>query len=154
MGKSAPTLVTVPNVPILEAGVEYKLSTGPTTFTPEDLRDVVTAANEDFSIPSPRAGIGHVDPRYNDANTYDGTPAFGKYTNLSLSENGMVVYADWVGCPAWLASIGAAAFPGRSIEGYWNVESQAGKKWRFVLTSCKSLGVVWPGVTVLEDLPL
>jgi hypothetical protein len=147
-------LVTVRNVPILEAGVEYQLSTGPTTFTPEDLRDVVTAANEDFSIPSPRAGIGHVDPRYNNTATYDGTPAFGKYINLSLDENGMAVYADWVGCPEWLADIGPAAFPGRSIEGFWNVTSQAGRTWRFVLTACKSLGVVWPGVTVLEDLPL
>jgi hypothetical protein len=150
----AMALVTVPNVPILEAGVEYMLSTGPTTFTPEDLRDAVTAANEDFSIPAPRAGIGHIDPRYNNTHEFDGTPAFGKYINLNLSENGMVVYADWVGCPQWLAEIGPAAFPGRSIEGYWNVTSQAGKTWRFVLSSCKSLGVVWPGVTVLEDLPL
>jgi len=47
----------------------------------------------------------------------------------------------------------ATAYPSRSIEGYWNVESNAGKHWRFVLSACSLLGVVWPGCTVLEDLP-
>lgn len=151
---TAPVLVTVPNVPILEVGVEYQLSTGPATFTPEDLADAVTAANEDFSIPSPRHKIGHIDPRFNDTGTFDGSPAFGKYVNLRLGENGMVVYADLVGCPKWLADIMPAAFPSRSIEGFWNVQSQAGKEWRFVLSAVAALGVNWPGVTVLEDLPL
>lgn len=154
MASTAPVLVTVPNVPILEAGVEYQLSTGPATFTPEDLRDAVTAANEDFSIPSPRHKIGHIDPRYNDTSTFDGSAAFGKYVNLRLGENGMVVYADLVGCPKWLADIMPAAFPSRSIEGFWNVQSQAGKSWNFVLSAVAALGVNWPGVTVLEDLPL
>ena len=151
---TAPVLVTVPNVPILEVGVEYQLSTGPATFTPEDLADAVTAANEDFSIPSPRHKIGHIDPRFNDTSTFDGSPAFGKYVNLRLGENGMVAYADLVGCPKWLADIMPAAFPSRSIEGFWNVQSQAGKEWRFVLSAVAALGVNWPGVTVLEDLPL
>lgn len=151
---AAPALVTVANVPLLEAGVEYLLSTGPTTFTPEDLRDVVTAANEDHSIPSPRLKIGHVDPRYNSNSPYDGTPAFGKAMNLRLSENGMCVLADYVGVPKWLADVMPVAYPNRSIEGFWNVEAQSGKKWRFVLSAVALLGVVWPGVTVLEDLPL
>jgi len=148
-----PVLVTVPNVPILEAGVEYQLSTGPTTFTPEDLRDCVTAANEDFSIPAPRLKIGHIDPRYNSNNPFDGSPAFGSARNLRLGENGMVVYADYVGVPKWLANVMATAYPNRSIEGFWNVESQSGHRWKFVLSAVALLGVVWPGVTVLEDLP-
>lgn len=146
------SMKTVPNVEILHAGIEYQLQSGPTTFTPEDLRDAVMAANEDHSIPSPRLAIGHIDPRFNGPE-FDGTPAFGKAMNLRLSENGMAVYADYVGVPGWLADIMPTAYPSRSIEGYWNVESVAGKKWRFVISSCKLLGVKWPGVSVLEDLP-
>jgi hypothetical protein len=111
------------------------------------------AANEDESIPQPRLGLGHIDPRYNDEKVYDGGPAFGKATNLRLSENGMTIYADYVGVPKWLAPILPFAFPSRSIEGYWDVESAHGKTWPFVLTACKLLGVNWPGITVLEDLP-
>jgi Protein of unknown function (DUF935)/Mu-like prophage I protein len=160
---AAPALVTVPNVEIMHAGWEYNLSTGPRTFTPEDLRDAVMAANEDPSIPTPRLKLGHVDPRFN-GNEFDATPAFGKATNLRLSENGMAVIADYVGVPKWLAEIMPVAFPSRSIEGYDDVpkfdvegmstfESQTGKKWRFVITACSLLGVMWPGITVLEDLP-
>lgn len=152
--QTAPVLVTVSNVPIVEAGVEYALSTGPATFTPEDLRDAVTAENEDQSIPSPRLKIGHIDARYNDRSKYDGTPAFGKATNLRLSENGMVVYADFVGVPKWLADIMPAAYPSRSIEGYWNVTANSGKEWGFVISAVSLLGIEWPGVTRLEDLPL
>lgn len=152
MAASAPSICTVPNVEILHAGIEYNLSTGPTTFTPEDLQAVVTAANEDPSIPNPRLKIGHIDPRF-DGPEFDGTSAFGKASNLRLSDNGMAVYADYVGVPRWLAEIMPYAFPSRSIEGYWNVESQMGKKWSFVLSACSLLGVKWPGVTVLEDLP-
>lgn len=144
---------TVKNVEILQAGVEYDLSTGPTTFTPETLRDVVMAANEDPSIPNPRLKIGHIDPRYNGPQ-FDGDPAFGKATNLRLSGNGMAVLADYVGVPAWLADIMPVAYPSRSIEGWWNVESRMGKEYRFVLSACSLLGVKWPGITVLEDLPL
>jgi hypothetical protein len=147
------SLVTVPNVPLLEAGVEYNLSNGPTTFTPEDLADAVTAANEDPSVPAARIKLGHVDPRYNDMRKYDGSPSFGKAINLRLSDNGMVVYGDLVGVPKWLADVMATAYPGRSIEGFRNADSHAGKKWRFVISACSLLGVVWPGITQLEDLP-
>lgn len=147
-----PVMVVVPDVPILEAGVEYMLGTGPTTFTPEDLADVVTAANEDPSIKSPRLALGHIDPRFNDPKTYDANPSFGSAHNLRLSDNGMVVYADY-SVPKWLAPILPVAFPNRSIEGMWGVQSVAGKRWRFVLSRCAMLGVQWPGITQLEDLP-
>lgn len=150
---SGPSLVTVSNVEVLHAGVEYALSTGPTTFTPEDLQSAVMAANEDPSIPSPRLKLGHIDPRFNNDKEYDANPSFGKATNLRLSENGMSVYADYVGVPKWLAEILPTAYPSRSIEGYWNVQSNMGKSWRFVLSACSLLGVTWPGVMVLEDLP-
>lgn len=149
----APVLVTVPNVPVVEAGVEYMLASGPMAFTPEDLADAVVAANEDPSIPSPRLKIGHSDPRYNDSQTYDGSPSFGKATNLRLSENGMVVYADYVGVPKWLAEIMSTAYPSRSIEGYKDFPAQSGKNWRLVISAVAALGVTWPGVQMLEDLP-
>jgi hypothetical protein len=148
-----PVLVTVPNVPILAAGIEYKLSTGPRTFTPDDLRDIVAAANEDMSIPAPRLKIGHIDPRYNGTNPWDGTPAFGKATNLSLGENDMEIFADYVGVPKWLADIMPTAYPSRSVEILWDVESQTGRRYRAVCAAVAILGVVWPGITVLEDLP-
>jgi hypothetical protein len=147
-------LRTVKNVTIMEAGVQYTLSSGPATFTPEDLADAVVAANEDPSIPTPRLKLGHTDPRYNDDQQFDGNPAFGRASNLRLNENGMEVIADFVGVPEWLAEIMPAAFPSRSIEGHWNIPSHAGKHWRFVLTACSLLGVTWPGITQLDDLPL
>jgi hypothetical protein len=149
---TAPSLVTVPNVPILEAGVEYQLSTGPTTFTPQNLEDAVSAALEDPSIPSPRLKLGHIDPRFNGPE-YDATPSFGSARNLRMNDNHTVVYADYVGVPKWLADILPAAFPSRSVEGFWEVESFAGKEWSFVLSACSLLGVQWPGITQLEDLP-
>jgi hypothetical protein len=146
-------LRTLKNVEILHAGIEYKLSTGPTTFTPQHLVSVVMAANEDPSIPNPRLKLGHIDPRFNGPE-FDATPSFGKATNLRLSENGMAVMGDYIGVPAWLAGIMATAYPSRSVEGFWDVESHMGKKWPFVLSACSLLGVTWPGVTMLEDLPL
>jgi hypothetical protein len=149
---AAPALVTIPNIPLIEAGVEYSLSTGPTTFTPDDLRDMVTAANEDPAIPKPRLKIGHNDPRF-DVNRFDGEPAFGKFENLRLDENGMVIYADLSGVPKWLADVMPTAYPSRSVEVWWNVTSQAGGQWRAVITAVAALGVVWPGINQLEDLP-
>jgi hypothetical protein len=84
---------------------------------------------------------------------FDAAPALGSASNLRLSDNGMTVYADFVGVPKWLADVMATAYPGRSIEGFRNADSYAGKKWRFVISACSLLGVVWPGITQLEDLP-
>jgi hypothetical protein len=147
-------LTTVEDVPLLEAGVEYQLSTGPATFTPEDLQDVVAAANEDPSIPAPRLKLGHIDPRFNDP-SFDATPSFGTISNLRLSDNGMTVYADYTGVPRWLAEVLPIAYPNRSVEGFWNVESRtSNKRWRFVLSACALLGVTWPGIRQLKDLPM
>lgn len=145
-------VVTVPNVPFLATGIEYKLSSGPATFTVEDLAEVI-ASQEDPAIRSPRQGIGHIDPRYNGA-PYDGTPAFGVYKNLRLAENGNLLVADIVGVPVWLARLMPIAFPNRSIEGNYGAETVTGHTWRLIVEAVKLLGVLWPGCSVLEDLPL
>lgn len=149
---SGPVLVTVPNVPICATGIEYALSSGPATFTAEDLLDAV-ASQDDPAIKPPRFGIGHIDPRYNGPE-YDGTPAFGKFVNLRVEENGQVLVADIAGVPGWLADIMPVAFPNRSIEGNMEVETVTGHKWRLCIWAVKALGVLWPGVSTLEDLPL
>lgn len=152
VASEGPVLVTVPNVPICATGIEYPLSSGPATFTSEDLSDAVSC-QDDPAIQSPRLGIGHIDPRYNGPQ-FDGTPAFGKFVNLRLAENGQVLVADIAGCPKWLADIMPVAFPNRSIEGNMEVETVTGHEWRLVIWSVKLLGVLWPGVSTLEDLPL
>lgn len=140
-------LTVLRDVAIMKAGVEYELSTGKTTFTPEDLADVV-ASQDDPAVSAPRLKIGHVDPRF------DGEPALGKATNLRLVDAGTTVKGDYIGVPKWLAGIMASAYPNCSIEGNWNVETNTGNKWRLVVTAVSLLGIHWPGISTLEDLPV
>jgi hypothetical protein len=143
-----PIFKTVPNVPILSSGIEYQLSTGPTTFTPEHLESIVMAL-DDPAITFPRLKLGHTE----DNHWPEGAePSFGTVTTLHLGDNGQTVYGDYVGLPAWLADILPIAYPSRSIEGYFNLETPTGHKWPFVLTAVSLLGVLWPGCSVLEDL--
>lgn len=143
-------LVTIANVPIVETGIEYPASTGPVTFTEDDLRDMVEA-QDDPAIVAPRLKLGHTDPRFNGV-ILDGEPAFGVVKNLRLSNNDQTVVADYVGVPQWLANILPTAYPNRSIEGNWDVETVTGHKWRFVCTDVALLGVIWPGISTLDDL--
>lgn len=147
-----PVLVTVPNIPICATGIEYMLSTGPATFTEEDLIDAA-ASQEDPAIRSPRLGLGHIDPRFNNPQ-YDGEPAFGKFSNLRVDSSGQVLIADAVGVPKWLADVMPVAYPNRSIEGIVAAETVTGHTWGLVIEAVKLLGVRWPGVSTLEDLPL
>lgn len=152
---AAPQLMTVANVEICATGVEYQLASGTRTFTPEDLADAV-ASQDDPAIVAPRIKIGHVDPRFNTIMTpdgiMDGEPALGTVQDLRLSADGHTIFGDYVGVPAWLAQIMASAYPSRSIEGGQGVETVTGHKWRLVITDVALLGVVWPGVSTLEDI--
>jgi hypothetical protein len=150
---SAPTtttLVTVPNVPLAETGIEYPASTGPVTLTEDDLRDMVESQG-DPGIVSPRLKLGHSDPRFN-GEVLDGEPAFGTAQNLRLENSGQTVVADFVGVPSWLANILPTAYPNRSIEGNFDVHTATGHSWRFVCTDVALLGVIWPGISTLDDL--
>lgn len=146
-------LVTVPNVPIVSTGT-YQLATGETTFSAEDLADAVRAA-QDPTIVSPRLKLGHNDTRFDEAiasGELGGEPAFGTVENLRLSDDAQTIIGDYCNIPDWLAASLPSSYPGRSIEGGWNFTAASGHTYRLVITACALLGVVWPGVTSLDDL--
>jgi hypothetical protein len=153
--KHKPLLTTVPDVQIIKTGIEYPLSTGPTTFTADDLAAAV-AAQADPSIPQPRIWIGHPDDTRIHGERQEGVPsgepAVGKVTDMRLTEDGHCIVGDLTGVPVWLANIMASAFPSRSIEGRFNVKTPTGKKHRLIINGLALLGVVWPGVLTIEDI--
>ena len=137
-------------VPIVETGIEYPTSTGLITLTADDLTAIVES-QQDPAIVAPRLKLGHNDTRFNNM---DGEPAFGVAKNLRLEHAGNTVVCDYYGVPDWLASVLPTAYPNRSIEGNWDVETVTGHKWRFVVTDVALLGVVWPGISTLDDLEI
>jgi hypothetical protein len=148
---AVPALVTVAGVDILATGT-WNLSTGPATFTTEDLAGAVEAAACP-SVGAPVLKLGHVDPRF------DGEPAVGRVTNMALTASGNKITGDLSGLPGWLAadtgngSVLASAYPSRSIEGSWGFVCQQGHAHPFVITALALLGVARPGVGVLSSLP-
>lgn len=141
--------VTIPNVPIISTGIEYPLSTGPATFTEDDLRDAVRAAEEDPNVQHPRLKLAYGGP-HTDAVINE--PAFGTVTNLRLGDNDQTIYGDLTGIPKWLAEVLPVAYPSRSIEGNFNCETVGGTKYRLIINNVSLLGVHLPGVTSLPDL--
>lgn len=152
---NGPLLTTLPNVSIVKTGIEYPLSTGLRTFTPEDLRHAVQS-QDDPAIPAPRIWIGHPDDSriHGDRSMGhpSGEPALGKVTNMRLEQDGHKIAGDLSGIPIWLARIMASAFPSRSIEGKSNWKTPTGNKWDFVINELALLGVIWPGVNTIEDI--
>jgi hypothetical protein len=143
-----PSLVTIPNVPLIGTGLEYQILTGEWTVTEEDLASIVSS-QDDPAIISPRLKLslgGEHGPMINE-------PAFGRADNLRLGDNGQTVYCDYVGVPVWLAEILPVAYPNRSVE-VRPMETVTGHKWPKVVTAVELLGVCWPGCQVLPDLPL
>jgi hypothetical protein len=153
--QTKPLLTTVPEVQIIKTGIEYPLSSGPTTFTADDLAAAV-AAQADPSIPQPRIWIGHPDDKRIHGERQEGVPsgepAVGKVTDMRLTEDGHCIVGDLTGVPLWLANIMSSAFPSRSIEGRFNIKTPTGKKHRLVINGLALLGVTWPGVLTIEDI--
>jgi hypothetical protein len=145
---ATPNTTTVRDVEIVQTGIEYPLSTGPTTFTVEDLSDLVES-QDDPAIQTPRLKMGHF---ANLGLLEDGQPAVGTVGNLRLEQEGHLVVGDYIGIPTWLAEILPSAYPARSIEAAQGVTTNTGHNWRLVLTDLALLGVVWPGVGTLEDI--
>lgn len=147
------TLVTVQNVPICATGVEYMLSTGPATFTEQDLRDACTLANDDPTYRTPRLKLGHVAGGWqaSDGST-NGEPSFGQFSNLRVGNYGQELFADIINVPDWLANLLPSAYPSRSIEGQQGYKSNAGKTYGLAIDAVALLGVEMPGVASLDDL--
>lgn len=143
-------LRTIPNVEILQTGVEYELQSGPHTFTPEDLQAVVSS-QQDPAVKEPRLKLGHVG-KHGASGPVIGQPVFGKFTNLRVAKDGHLLVGDMVGIPDWLADILPVTYPNRSIEGDTNWTSHTGKTHRVHVPAVSLLGVELPGVSTLEDL--
>jgi hypothetical protein len=142
-----PALVTLPGVDIVATGT-WDLSTGPATFTTEDLAAAIDAS-QCPAVGSPIIKIGHTDERFTPG---DGEPAIGRVINLGLASDGNKITGDFAGMPGWLGDIAPSAFPQRSIEGCWDFLCQIGHLHPFVITGVALLGAVGPGVGVLQDL--
>lgn len=145
---ATPNTVTIKDVELVQTGIEYPLSTGPKTFTTEDLSDIVESQG-DPAIKAPRLKLGHT---ANLGLLADGQPAIGTVGNLRLEQEGHLVVGDYIGVPSWLAEVLPSAYPARSIEAAIGVDTNTGHHWRMVLTDLALLGVVWPGVGTLEDI--
>lgn len=141
-------LVDVSDVEVCQTGIEYALASGPRTFTTDDLEDAV-ASQEDPAVKVPRLKLGHL---ANIGLMEDGQPAIGTVTDMYLDQGGHLVRGTYKGIPKWLAGILPSAYPARSIEGAVGVQTNTGHGWQLVITDLALLGVVWPGVTTLEDI--
>jgi len=146
--QAVPNTTTVRDVEIVQTGIEYPLSTGPATFTTEDLNDIVESQG-DPAVKVARLKLGHM---ASIGLLEDGQPAIGTIQNLRLEQEGHLVVGDYVGIPTWLADVLPSAYPARSIEAAVGVETNTGHHWRVVLTDLALLGVVWPGVSTLDDI--
>lgn len=148
-------LATIPNIELVSTG-SWEASTGPVTFTENDLQSIV-ASLDDPAVKDPRLIIGHTPPSVGPTMAgQDGffgeQPTIGKFANLRLADNNQTVVADLVGVPEWLAKILPTAYPSRSVEVYWDVTSATGKKHSAVMPRVAVLGTSLPAVANLEDL--
>jgi hypothetical protein len=156
------------DVPLMEVGMQFPASTGPVDFGFTHLSAAVKAGSDPV-VPRRRLKLGHTDPRYNemvcpccsvkvkfdfnDSYMFDGDPNFGFVENMRLDNQGALITADLVDVPYWLASIAPVAFPSRSIEGWFGYTGPNQREYDFVVTDLALLGVLFPGVMSLADLP-
>ncbi|MGZ9830216.1 phage protease [Tsukamurella ocularis] len=138
-----PALSNVPGVELARTG-QWSASTGVSTITRDDLAAAV-AAMDCPAVRDPIIKLGHTDPRF------DGEPAFGRITNLSV-RNACSLIGDLTGMPGWLGPILASAYPSRSIEGEWNHRCAVGHVHPFVITGLALLGITEPAIGSLAPL--
>lgn len=163
--------VTIKDVELCSAGMQWPSAGGLVTLTLDHIADAARAFEDPLIVPA-RLKIGHVDPRFADPDVpdhdpfFDGEPAFGSVLNGRLINDGATLVGDYANVPVWLAEVLPSAYPNRSIEGAysivegaggklearWDVETNGGKKYSFVLTACALLGIQRPAVQDLEDL--
>lgn len=153
------TYLNVPDVELISVGMDWPASTGPATFTLEHLVDAMVAANDDPLIRAPRVKIGHTlfqpdhPEGFGDFDPFwDGEPAFGSVRNLRLTNDGGKLVGDLEEVPEWLADAMPSAWPNRSAEAVWDVQTEGGKRYSMVLTAVALLGTVQQAVKDLADL--
>ncbi len=153
--------VTVPNVDLLAIGMEWPAQPVDVTLTLEHLVDVMVAANEDPLIRAPRVKLGHsrLQPdtdglvELGDHDPFwDGAPIFGTAQNLRLTNDGGHVFCDLAEVPRWLADAMPSAWPSRSCEWCWDVETEGGKRYSAVLTAISLLGERQHAIKNLADV--
>ncbi len=136
-------IACVPGVELARTG-QWSASTGVSTITRQDLAEAVSAMACP-AVRDPVIKLGHTDPRF------DGQPAVGRVTNLSVVDE-YSLRGDLDGLPGWLGEILASAYPSRSIEGEWNHRCSVGHTHPFVLTGLALLGVSTPAIGSLSSL--
>ena len=141
-------LVDVEDVEVVQTGIEYSLASGPRTFTVEDLQDAV-AAQDDPAVKTPRIKLGHVASL---GIMEDGQPSIGTVTDMKLEQGDHLITGTLKQVPEWLAEVLPSAYPARSIEAAVEATTVTGNSWRMIITDLALLGVLWPGVTTLEDI--
>ena len=160
-GTGVTNYVTVPDVELVTIGMEWPAHPVDVTLTLEHLVDMMVAGNEDPLIRPPRVKLGHSrlqpdtdglvelgdhDPFWN------GAPIFGTAQNMRLSNDGGRLIADLVEVPAWLAYVMPSAWPNRSCEWCWDIETEGGKKYSAVLTAVSLLGERQHAIKNLADV--
>lgn len=148
---AAPLLGHVEGVELVETG-SWNASSGPVTFTADDLASAV-AALDCPAVRRPVLKAGH------DGNHGVGEPALGYVSNLRTSNEGQTLVGDYRGMPAWLTAVSddgdsvlASAYPDRSIEGEFGYRCQLGHEHPFVVHAVSLLGVERPAVGTLQSL--
>jgi hypothetical protein len=153
--------VTVPDVELITAGMDWPAQPVDVTITLEHLVDAMVAANDDPHIRSPRVKLGHarLQPDQDGLRElgdhdpfWDGAPIFGTVKRLRLTNDGAKLVGDLVEVPDWLAEAIPSAWPARSCEWVWDVETEGGKRYTLVLTAVSLLGERQHAIKDLADV--
>lgn len=156
--------LTVPDVELVSVGMQWPGSggnnpDGSIALTLEHLVDMMVAANDDPLVRAPRVKFGHLrwQPDHPEGlgdhdPFWDGEPIFGTVHNLRLTNDGAKLTGDLEEVPAWLATVMPSAWPARSCEWVWDIETEAGRRYSAVLTAVGLLGARQHAVKDLADL--
>lgn len=145
-----PEMVRIENRPLARTGIDYPLSTGPRTFTEEDLAAAVAAVQNDPAVHAPRIKIDGLAASF-DPDAHGGEPALGWVEDLAVTDDGQTLTGTMV-VPDWLNDVAEFAYPQLSIEGLSGAKTVTGQSHELLVTAVCLLGVDLPGISTLPDL--